>query len=129
MPYITKEEYKLLTGEDAPEDFEQLLTVAEATVDAHTLYGFVGRDISALHDYVVQKLKQSVAWQVQYVHHLGGIAGVNSSDYGSVGLGQFNYSVGSSRQSSTAAASVLPLSESAAVNIPFLVAVVRGLRE
>lgn len=130
MPYITKEEYKELIGEEASEDIEQLIYVAEAVVDAYTLYGYAGRELSTLPEFIVQKLKQAVAWQVQYVQQLGGVSGANSADYGSIGLGQFNYSRGgTSRQNSSAsAASRLPLSEAAAVNIPLLVAYVRGLR-
>ena len=126
MSYITKEDYKALTGEEALEDIEQMITVAEAVVDAHTLYGYVGRELSALPEFISQKLKETIVWQVQYIQQLGGVAGANSADYSSVGLGQFNYSHSSSQQ--TAKSPSLPLSEAAAVNIPLLIGFARGLR-
>lgn len=130
MAYITSFDYQMIAGETAPDDFAVLLTMAEDCIDAHTLYAYVGRDVSALPDYVRRKLKAAVTSQVQYISQMGGVSGVNDGDagLGSVSLGKFSYSQSASGRASgdSARADTLPLSSGAAINVPFLIAYARG---
>ena len=131
MAYITISDYASLTGDtDTPTNFDQLCALAESVIDAHTLYGYVGRDIAALPAYIAAALKQAVAYQMQYIIQLGGVAGANdASDYNSVSLGSYSYSRSASGRSAGAAQShEITLSKAAAVNIPLLIAYARGLR-
>ena len=128
MAYITTSDYLAIVGEAAPPDFNAVLTMAEDCIDAHTLYAYVGRDVSALPEYVRRKLKAAVAYQVQYIVQMGGVAGANDGDFGSVTLGKFSYSQSASGRTSgsTARAGTLSLCNTAAVNVPFLLAYARG---
>ena len=134
MAYITESEYKTITGEaQLPDGYTSILAMAEAAVDAATLYGYVGWDLSALHAYAADRLKQAVAYQVQYIAQMGGVSGANDAggDYGSVSLGRFSYSQSSSGRTSgsSAVSGELPLAKPAEAYIPFLLAYARGLKE
>lgn len=133
MAYITEAQYKSITGETAlPDGFAAVLQMAEAAIDAHTLYGYVGRDLDAIAPYAVNKLREAVAYQVQYIVSSGGIEGINDGggDFGSVSLGKYSYSQSASGRNGSAGTVVssLPLSKAASVNIPFLIAYARELR-
>lgn len=124
MAYLTAEEYTTITGQAAPEDFAILESVAAEVVDRLTLYGYVGRDIASLPEFVRQKLKATVAFQVMHLDEQG-LAGVNEPGMNSVSLGKFSYSGGNGSigtENSNENQSQLMLT-----NVPFLVAYMRGV--
>ena len=134
MAYITYNDYISITGDLSElRDFDRILALAEAAVDARTLYGYVGRDLSALPGYVAQRLRETVAFQAQYIVQQGGIAGANSADgdLGNVSLGKFSYALNASGRASGSrdtGADGIPFSDAAAVNIPLLRAYVNTIR-
>jgi hypothetical protein len=134
MAYITRLDYAEITGDtgDIP-DFSAVCSLAEAVIDAHTLYGYVGRDITSLPAYIASVLKQAVAYQAQYIIQLGGTEGANDpgGDMGTVSLGKFSYSAGSRNGSSgdsSDSSGGIPLSKAAAAHIPLLKAYVNTMR-
>ena len=135
MAYLTYADYINITGDVSEiRDFDKILALAEAAVDAHTLYGYVGRDISSLPAYIASALKQTVAYQAQYVIQLGGTEGANDpgGDMGTVSLGKFSYSAGSRNGSSgdsSDSSGGIPLSKAAAAHIPLLRAYVNTMRK
>lgn len=92
MSYIDKDRYSLYSGEDPPEDFDQLADLADQAVDRVTLYQLRGRDISALPQLVQVDIMRAAALQIQYLNNQGGIAAINDGSTQSMALGKFSYS-------------------------------------
>ena len=94
MAYITEDEYRAITGQQAPADFAVLASEADAIVDRHTLYGLWGRDLTALPPKISGQIKIAAAHQVQYLDQRGGIAAINDFNMPGMSLGKFSYSGG-----------------------------------
>lgn len=124
MAYITFDEYTEIIGEVAPDDFDVLLSSAEATIDARTLYGFTGCDVAELPVPVQKTLKRAVAYQVHALDAAGGIAQANTVSPSAVTLGKF--STGRSAQEDSARADGL-LSPMTNALLPFLLGWLRGV--
>lgn len=96
MGYITPEYYRdFYKGPEAGDDLEKLIERASDVVDQVT--GYKIRDLEALPPFVQQQIKKAVAAQVEYFVLNGGDEAVNAGqgDIVSVGIGRFNYTVGS----------------------------------
>lgn len=117
MAYLTAEEYTTITGKTAPSDFTVLEAEAASTVDELTLFGYVGREPTALPSLVQGKLKRAVAFQVMHLDDVG-LAGINEPDVSSASIGKFSYS---GAESSDAVAKITRST------IPFLIAYMRGV--
>ncbi len=117
MAYLTSAEYATITGRTAPSDFTALEAQAERTVDDLTLYGYVGRTLSALPSIVQDRLKSAVAFQVLLLDDIG-LGGANESAVSSASIGKFSYS------GADAGDGVAQLAQR---NIPFLLAYMRGV--
>lgn len=123
---ITVDEFEELTGTLAPADFVTCLAVAQETVDAYTLYGYVGRDIDSLPSVVRSRYKRALALQTLYISQQGGVAALAEGSPNSVTLGSFSYSGGNTENSQKNVGGML--SPAVRVLMPVLVAFVRGMR-
>lgn len=117
MAYLTSAEYATITWRTAPSDFTALEAQAERTVDDLTLYGYVGRTLTALPSVVQDRLKAAVAFQVLLLDDIG-LDGANESAVSSASVGKFSYS-GSSENGNVA--------QTTKSCIPFLLAYMRGV--
>lgn len=119
MSYITASEFTVITGQDAPEDFPELADMASAAIDAATMYGFTGRDISSLPVSVRDALRRCTAYQTHALSVEGGISGACELSGGTLSIGKFSIGRGSS-------GSANGISPAADALLPFLIAYVRG---
>lgn len=78
MAYLTSNEYKIMTGQNAPDNFDELEIDAENIINSVTSYydpafGFhdLAADASSSHNYLVQQataFKKAVALQVKFLN-------------------------------------------------------------
>ena len=133
MSCISINTYCRLTGAPWPEadgdwtELESALKLAEAIIDAATLYGYVG-DID-VPPYIARKYEEAVAFQALYITQIGGVADFNNLDLSNVSLGKFSYSRGGNGRTggSDNGSGSLPISPIASANIPLLRAYVRTI--
>lgn len=135
MSCIGINEYHRLTGAPIPIDpdgwaeLESALKLAEAIIDAATLYGYVGGVM--VPPYIARKYEETVAFQALYITQIGGVEDFNNLDLSNVSLGKFSYSRGGTGTGRTggsdSGSSALPISPIAASNIPLLRAYVRTI--
>ena len=114
--YLTAEQYATYTGEAAPSDFNACLDMAESLIDLHTLNFYAQVSVSALPVLVQKALQRAVAYQVQAISQMGGIAGMTEPHTQSASTGRVSYSM----------AAQPTLCAPAAMCIPFLLSYARG---
>lgn len=126
---ITADDYQLFTGSLAPADFDKSVMLAQQIIDAHTLYAYVGRDISAMPSRIQITYKQAIAMQTMAISQRGGVSGSSDESYSSVTIGKFSMA---GRESSSTEAETQKndelLSPAARALLPLLIAYGRGLR-
>lgn len=126
---ITADDYQLFTGSLAPADFDKSVMLAQQIIDAHTLYAYVGRDISAMPGRIQLTYKQAIAMQTMAISQRGGVSGSSDESYSSVTIGKFSMA---GRESSSTEAETQKndelLSPAARALLPLLIAYGRGLR-
>ena len=107
---LTADEYRSITGEPAPEDFEPCQTLAQSMLDARTLGFYTAHDPDTLPALIRRALQQYLAYQTQAVCLAGGPAALMEPQPQSGSLGQFSFvnGVGASAHC-PAAAALLPL--------------------
>lgn len=126
---ITADDYQLFTGSLAPADFDKSVMLAQQIIDAHTLYAYVGRDMTAMSNRIQITYKQAIAMQTMAISQRGGVAGSTEENYSSVTIGQFSMA---GRSTSTTEAETQKndelLSPAAKALLPLLISYGRGLR-
>ena len=83
--YINAEQYKQLTGLDAPADFNALLAQAQIIIDR--LIGYV--EVETLPAKAKQIVQKATAFEVCHLDEVGGLSGASAD---SVSLGKYSYS-------------------------------------
>lgn len=126
---INADEYAFFTGSLAPADFDKSVMLAQQIIDAHTLYAYIGRDLTAMPGIIQTTYKQAVAMQTMAISQRGGVAGSAEENYSSVTIGSFTMTGKSSTttDAETQASDAL-LSPAARALLPMLIAYGRGLR-
>ena len=109
------------TGETtAPNDFEACLALAEMQFDLHTMDYFAQLpELSALPAIVLSRIKKAVAYQLQAISQVGGVAGATEYPEQSASLGKFSYT-GSAKSTDA-------LCAPAAALVPWLLSYIRGV--
>lgn len=96
MTYIDTAFYKQFTGEEAPEGFDSLVTIASLMIDT-LCGGKVGDDLSRFPEAIQKKIKQATASQLTYLESVGGLKAVATASAGkatTASIGKFSYSDG-----------------------------------
>ena len=123
MAYLTAAEYATITGEQAPSNFTVLEASARSMINSLVNYGLTGRTVSGFPSYVLEPLREMMAFQIMFLDE-NGLNSVNDSAAGSVSIGKFSYSSGGSgNQAGTAPARSKIVDQ----NIPLLRAYLRGV--
>lgn len=94
MSYITADEYLEFTGVNAPDEFGALSGIASDQISALCGWKIRG-SLDGLNDFSRTQVKRAVCAQVQWIDEHGGLSSLASSDTGSMTLGKFSYSAGS----------------------------------
>lgn len=127
---ITADDYQLFTGSLALADFDKSVMLAQQIIDAHTLYAYVGRDMTAMPSRIQITYKQAIAMQTMAISQRGGVSGSSDESYSSVTIGKFSMA---GRESSSTEAEMQKndelLSPAARALLPLLIAYGRGLRQ
>lgn len=127
---ITADDYQLFTGSLAPADFDKSVMLAQQIIDAHTLYVYVGRDMTAMPSRIQITYKQAIAMQTMAISQRGGVSGSSDESYSSVTIGKFSMA---GRESSSTEAETQKndelLSPASRALLPLLIAYGRGLRQ
>lgn len=124
---IDADEYAFFTGSLAPADFDKSVMLAQQIIDAHTLYAYIGRDLTAMPGIIQTTYKQAVAMQTMAISQQGGVAGSSEESYSSVTIGKFSMA-GKTSTSQEAEKSEELISPAARALLPLLVSYGRGLR-
>ena len=123
MAYLTAAEYATITGEQAPSNFTVLEASARSLINSLVNYGLTGRTVSGFPSYVLEPLREMMAFQVMFLDE-NGLNSVNDSAVGSVSIGKFSYSsADGGNQTGTAPARSKIVDQ----NIPLLRAYLRGV--
>ena len=122
MAYLTTAEYATITGETAPGNFTQLEASASSLINSLVNYGLTGRTVSGFPSYVLDPLREMMAFQVLFLDE-SGLNSANDSAAGSVTIGKFSYSGGGDSQGGKAPARSKVVDQ----NIPLLRAYLRGV--
>lgn len=122
MAYLTTAEYATITGETAPSNFTQLEASASSLINSLVNYGLTGRTVSGFPSYVLNPLREMMAFQILFLDE-NGLNSVNDSAAGSVSIGKFSYSGGGDSQSGKHPARSKVVDQ----NIPLLRAYLRGV--
>lgn len=126
---IDADEYAYFTGSLAPADFDKSVMLAQQIVDAHTLYAYIGRDLTTMPCIIQTTYKQAIAMQTMAISQRGGVAGSTEENYSSVTIGNFSMSGRSTTSTSTEETAKNDLlSPAAKALLPLLTAYGRGLR-
>lgn len=120
---IDQAEYTTITGDEPPEDFASCLSIAQEQIHKATFYAYTG-DLRRLPRMVVDRLKAAAAYQVQHMHLMGGVQGVQMETAESASLGSYSYSGGGAQTGGSS--SIAP---AAAPFLPFLIAYARGMSQ
>lgn len=126
---IDADEYAFYTGSLAPADFDKIVMLAQQIIDAHTLYVYIGRDLSTMPGNIQTTYKQAIAMQTMAISQRGGVAGSTEENYSSVTIG--NFSMAGRNTTSTRTDQTAPndlLSPAAKELLPLLISYGRGLR-
>ena len=122
MAYLTTAEYATITGETAPSNFTQLEASASSLINSLVNYGLTGRTVSGFPSYVLDPLREMMAFQILFLDE-NGLNSVNDSAAGSVSIGKFSYSGGGDSQGGKTPARSKVVDQ----NIPLLRAYLRGV--
>ena len=121
MEYLTAAEYATITGEQAPSNFTVLEASARSLINSLVNYGLTGRTVSGFPSYVLDPLREMMAFQIMFLDE-NGLNSVNDSAVGSATIGKFSYADGGATSGKTAAHSKI-----VDQNIPLLRAYLRGV--
>lgn len=122
MAYLTAAEYATITGEQAPSNFTVLEASARSLINSLVNYGLTGRTVSGFPSYVLDPLREMMAFQIMFLDE-NGLNSVNDSAVGSASIGKFSYADGGSGTQSNAAKHSKIVDQ----NIPLLRAYLRGV--
>ena len=122
MAYLTAAEYATITGNPAPSNFTGLEASARSLINSLVNYGLTGRTVSGFPAYVLDPLREMMAFQVMFLDE-NGLNSVNDSSAGSVSIGKFSYSGGGDSQTGKAPMHSKVIDQ----NIPLLRAYLRGV--
>ena len=121
MAYLTAAEYATITGEQAPSNFTVLEASARSLINSLVNYGLTGRTVSGFPSYVLEPLREMMAFQILFLDE-NGINSVNDSAADSATIGKFSYSGGGSSSTGKAPSRSRVVDQ----NIPLLRAYLRG---
>lgn len=121
MAYLTAAEYATITGNPAPSNFTVLEASARSLINSLVNYGLTGRTVSGFPSYVLDPLREMMAFQIMFLDE-NGLNSVNDSAVGSATIGKFSYADGGATSGKTAAHSKI-----VDQNIPLLRAYLRGV--
>lgn len=121
MTYLTAAEYATITGEQAPSNFTVLEASARSLINSLVNYGLTGRTVSGFPSYVLDPLREMMAFQIMFLDE-NGLNSVNDSAVGSATIGKFSYADGSATSGKSATHSKI-----VDRNIPLLRAYLRGV--
>lgn len=121
MTYLTAAEYATITGNHAPSNFTVLEASARSLINSLVNYGLTDRTVSEFPSYVLDPLREMMAFQIMFLDE-NGLNSVNDSAVGSATIGKFSYSDGGSTGGKSATHSKI-----VDQNIPLLRAYLRGV--
>lgn len=121
MAYLTAAEYATITGEQAPSNFTVLEASARSLINSLVNYGLTGRTVSEFPSYVLDPLREMMAFQIMFLDE-NGLNSVNDSAVGSATIGKFSYADGGATGGKSATRSKI-----VDQNIPLLRAYLRGV--
>lgn len=122
MAYLTAAEYATITGNPAPSNFTVLEASARSLINSLVNYGLTGRTVSGFPSYVLDPLREMMAFQIMFLDE-NGLNSVNDSAVGSATIGKFSYADGGSNSGGKAATHSKVVDQ----NIPLLRAYLRGV--
>ena len=122
MAYLTAAEYATITGEQAPSNFTVLEASARSLINSLVNYGLTGRTVSGFPSYVLDPLREMMAFQIMFLDE-NGLNSVNDSAVGSATIGKFSYADGGSNSGGKGATHSKIVDQ----NIPLLRAYLRGV--
>ena len=122
MEYLTAAEYATITGEQAPSNFTVLEASARSLINSLVNYGLTGRTVSGFPSYVLDPLREMMAFQIMFLDE-NGLNSVNDSGVGSATIGKFSYADGGSNSGGKVATHSKVVDQ----NIPLLRAYLRGV--
>lgn len=126
MAYLTAAEYATITGEQAPSNFTVLEASARSLINSLVNYGLTGRTVSGFPSYVLDPLREMMAFQIMFLDE-NGLNSVNDSAVGSATIGKFSYSEGGNNSNSGGQTKTATHSKIVDQNIPLLRAYLRGV--
>lgn len=121
MAYLTAAEYATITGNTAPSNFTVLEASARSLINSLVNYGLTGRTVSEFPSYVLDPLREMMAFQIMFLDE-NGLNSVNDSAVGSATIGKFSYADGGNSTGKAATHSKI-----VDQNIPLLRAYLRGV--
>lgn len=122
MTYLTAAEYATITGNPAPSNFTVLEASARSLINSLVNYGLTGRTVSGFPPYVLDPLREMMAFQIMFLDE-NGLNSVNDSAVGSATIGKFSYADGGSNSGGKVATHSKVVDQ----NIPLLRAYLRGV--
>lgn len=122
MAYLTAAEYATITGNPAPSNFTVLEASARSLINSLVNYGLTGRTVSGFPSYVLDPLREMMAFQIMFLDE-NGLNSVNDSAVGSATIGKFSYADGGSNSGGKVATHSKIVDQ----NIPLLRAYLRGV--
>lgn len=122
MEYLTAAEYATITGNPAPSNFTVLEASARSLINSLVNYGLTGRTVSGFPSYVLDPLREMMAFQIMFLDE-NGLNSVNDSAVGSATIGKFSYADGGSNSGGKVATHSKVVDQ----NIPLLRAYLRGV--
>ena len=124
MAYLTAAEYATITGNPAPSNFTVLEASARSLINSLVNYGLTGRTVSGFPSYVLDPLREMMAFQIMFLDE-NGLNSVNDSAVGSATIGKFSYADGGN--GSNSGGNTATHSKIVDQNIPLLRAYLRGV--
>ena len=124
MAYLTAAEYATITGNPAPSNFTVLEASARSLINSLVNYGLTGRTVSGFPSYVLDPLREMMAFQIMFLDE-NGLNSVNDSAVGSATIGKFSYADGGN--GSNGGGKAATHSKIVGQNIPLLRAYLRGV--
>ena len=124
MEYLTAAEYATITGNPAPSNFTVLEASARSLINSLVNYGLTGRTVSGFPSYVLDPLREMMAFQIMFLDE-NGLNSVNDSAVGSATIGKFSYADGGN--GSNSGGKTAKHSKIVDQNIPLLRAYLRGV--
>ena len=122
MAYLTAAEYATITCNLAPSNFTVLEASARSLINSLVNYGLTGRTVSGFPSYVLDPLREMMAFQIMFLDE-NGLNSVNDSAVGSATIGKFSYADGGSNSGGKGATHSKIVDQ----NIPLLRAYLRGV--